>query len=107
MEPYLFCTQNVQEQEIYDINDINDIIDINDPIIAPKCLQYYANILFSQNDFQQSIDIITQLIDRKEFKKYHTNKDNVYYLMSRCYSKLMKFDEALQYLEKANQINPN
>ena len=76
--------------------------------VGPKALECYASVLFQQkHDYQQAVDILIKLIKHKEFgNKYNENQDEIYYLLSRVYSKLMDFEQSLIYLRKANQVNP-
>eukprot|EP01083_Nonionella_stella_P151473 483968_1 len=85
---------------------LEDVIEKNDPFIAPNCVKYYSKILFEQKEYQKCIELLDKWMQTNYFEKCFAHKDEIYYSQSRCYSKLTKFDKALECLTKANQINP-
>eukprot|EP01083_Nonionella_stella_P047239 126432_1 len=71
-----------------------------------KCYQVFADIFWKKGNYEMSIEQCIHAIEDKDFETYK-EKDQIYYLLSRSYSKVMDFKSALQYLQKAKQGNPN
>eukprot|EP01084_Bolivina_argentea_P300772 518713_1 len=104
----LYEMKRYNESIVYLEKSIKKEIDLNDENIAirQKCLDNYANILFMKNNYDESIKICQQLIEREDFAKYG-NKDKIYYLISHNFEKLNNLDKALEFGLEAMTSKPN
>ena len=79
--------------------------DIIHPDVGPKCLENYSKILYLKKNYVESVKLLDQLIDRKDFET-NQNEDKIFCLLSKCYLQLKECDNSLKFVNKALEINP-